>query len=158
MASSFLLLYYTDVAGIAAATAGTLFLVVRIWGGVSDLIAGNVVDRTSTRWGRFRPYLLFGAVPLMIMLVAMFTIPSGLGVAGTVIWAFVSYALFQLTYSFVNIPYGSLAAAMSQRPDERAELSTGRSIAASVTILLVALVVSPQIEGARTCSSRSPSP
>ena len=65
MVSAFLLIYYTDVAGISAATAGTLFLVVRIWGGVTDLFAGRRVDGTSTRWGKFRPYLLFGPVPLL---------------------------------------------------------------------------------------------
>lgn len=148
MVSAFLLIYYTDVAGISAGTAGTLFLVVRIWGGVSDLIAGGRVDKTSTRWGRFRPYILFGGVPLMLLLVAVFTIPSGLSDTGKVIWAFASYALFQLAYSFVNIPYGSLSAAMTQDIDERAKLSTSRSIAASLTILVIAFVVSPQIEGA----------
>jgi glucuronide carrier protein len=148
MASAFLLIYYTDVAGISAATAGTLFLVVRVWGGVADLLAGGRVDETSTRWGRFRPYLLFGPAPLLVLLVVVFSIPSGLGYTGKVVWAFVSYALFQLAYSFVNIPYGSLSAAMTQEPDERAKLSTSRSMAASVTILVIALVVSPQIEGA----------
>jgi glucuronide carrier protein len=148
MVSAFLLIYYTDVAGISAATAGTLFLVVRVWGGVADLLAGSKVDETSSRWGRFRPYLLFGPVPLLILLVAVFSIPSGLSDAAKVVWAYASYALFQLAYSFVNIPYGSLSAAMTQEPDERAKLSTSRSIAASITILVIALVVSPQIDGA----------
>ena len=153
MVSAFLLIYYTDVAGISAATAGTLFLVVRILGGVSDLVAGGRVDKTATRWGRFRPYLLFGGFPLMLLLIAVFSIPSGLSDGGKVAWAFVSYALFQLVYSFVNIPYGSLSAAMTQEPDERAKLATSRSIAASVTILAIALVVSPQIEGAEDLQS-----
>ena len=148
MASVFLLIYYTDVAGISAATAGTLFLVVRIWGGAADLLVGGRVDETSSRWGRFRPYLLFGPLPLLVLLVAIFSIPTGLSDTGTVIWAYVSYGLFQLAYSFVNIPYGSLSAAMTQEPDERAKLSTSRSIAASLTILVIALVVSPQIGGA----------
>lgn len=68
MVSAFLLIYYTDVAGISAAAAGTLFLVVRVWGGVTDLFAGNRVDDTSTRWGKFRPYLLFGSLPLLALL------------------------------------------------------------------------------------------
>jgi glucuronide carrier protein len=145
--SSFLLIYYTDVAGISAAAAGTLFLLVRIWGGVADLFAGRSVDHTTTRWGRFRPYVLFGAAPLLALLVAMFSIPSGLGTDAKVVWACVSYALFQLAYSFVNIPYGSLAAAMTQEPDERAKLATGRVIAAGLTILLIAIVVAPQLSG-----------
>ena len=124
MVSVFVLIYYTDVAGISAATAGTLLLVARIWGGFTDLLAGRIVDGTSTRWGKFRPYLLFGSVPLLALLVAMFSIPSALGDSGTLAWALVSYALFSLAYSFVNIPYGSLAAAMTQEPDARAKLST----------------------------------
>jgi glucuronide carrier protein len=147
MVSAFLLIYYTDVAGISAATAGTVFLVVRVWGGFTDLFAGNRADETATRLGKFRPYLLFGSLPLLLLLIALFSIPGGLSDAGKVAWACVSYALFQLAYSFVNIPYGSLSAAMTQEPDERAKLSTGRVIAASLTILLIAVAVSPQISG-----------
>lgn len=145
--SAFLLIYYTDVAGISASTAGTLFLVVRIWGGITDLVAGRRLDETSTRWGRFRPYLLFGSIPLLLFLVALFSIPSGLSDGAKIGWALVTYVLFQLSYSFVNIPYGSLAAAMTQEPDERAKFSVGRVVAASLTILLIAVVVSPQISG-----------
>jgi glucuronide carrier protein len=84
----------------------------------------------------------------MFLLVAVFSIPSALSDTGKLVWAFASYALFQLVYSFVNIPYGSLSAAMTQDPEERAKLSTSRSIAASLTILVIALAVSPQIEAA----------
>ena len=146
MVSVFVLIYYTDVAGISAATAGTLLLVARFWGGFTDLLAGHIVDQTSTRWGKFRPYLLFGSVPLLALLVAVFSIPAGLSENGTLAWALVSYALFSLAYSFVNIPYGSLSAAMTQEPDARAKLSTSRVVSASLTILLIAVVVSPQIE------------
>ena len=147
MVSAFLLIYYTDVAGISAAAAGTLLLVVRVWGGFTDLLAGRSVDETSTRWGRFRPYLLFGPLPLLALLVAVFSIPGGLGDGGKLAWAFVSYALFSLAYSFVNIPYGSLAAAMTQESDARAKLSSSRAVSASLTILLIAVAVAPQIEG-----------
>lgn len=146
MVAVFLLIYYTDVVGISASSAGTLLLVVRIWGGFTDLLAGRSVDRTSTRWGKFRPYLLFGPVPLLGLLVATFSIPRTLGTGPAIAWALVSYALFSLAYSFVNIPYGSLSAAMTQEPDERAKLSSSRSIAASVTILVIAAVVAPQIQ------------
>lgn len=148
MVAAFLLIYYTDVAGISASTAGTLLLVVRVVGGFTDLLAGRSVDSTSTRWGRFRPYLLLGSVPLLVLLVATFSIPGGLGGGATLVWAFLSYALFSLAYSFVNIPYGSLAAAMTQAPGERARLSSARAVSASLTILLIAVVVSPQIQGA----------
>jgi glucuronide carrier protein len=147
MVAVFLLIYYTDVAGISASTAGTLLLVVRVWGGLTDLLAGHLVDETSTRWGRFRPYLLFASAPLLVLLVATFSIPGGLGGSATLVWALASYALFSLAYSFVNIPYGSLAAAMTQEPAERAKLSSARAGSASLTILLIAVVVAPQIQG-----------
>lgn len=147
MVAVFLLIYYTDVADISASTAGTLLLVVRIGGGLSDLLAGRRVDGTSTRWGRFRPYLLFAPVPLLGLLVVTFSIPGGLGGNATLAWAFASYALFSLAYSFVNVPYGSLAAAMTQEPVERARLSSARVVSAGVTILLIAVVVSPQLQG-----------
>jgi len=148
MVSAFLLIYYTDVVGLSAATAGTLFLLVRIWGAVTDLVAGRRVDATSTRWGRFRPYLLFGSVPLLLSLVVLFSVPAGLSAGGKLVWAYVSYAVFSLAYSFVNIPYGSLASAMIQESEQRARLSTARMVAGSLTILVIALVVSPQISGA----------
>jgi glucuronide carrier protein len=129
MVSAFLLIYYTNVAGISAA------------------VAGRVVDKTETRWGKFRPYVLFGSAPLLVLLVALFSIPGGLSPGGKIVWAYVSYALFSLAYSFVNIPYGSLSAAMTQVPDDRAKLSTSRVIAASLTILLIAVAVAPQISG-----------
>jgi len=148
MVSSFLLIYYTDVAAIPAAAAGTLFLVVRVWGGFTDLIAGRRVDATSTRWGKFRPYLLFASPPLLLLLVAIFTVPGGWSDGAKLVYAYVTYALFYLAYSFVNIPYGSLSAAMTQAPDERSKLSSYRMVFTSLTILLLALVVSPQIENA----------
>ena len=147
MVSAFLLIYYTDVAGIAAGAAGTLFLVVRVWGGITDLYAGTRIDATETRWGKFRPYVLFGPVPLVVLFVALFSIPGGLSDGGKLAWAYVTYALFSLAYSFVNIPFGSLSAAMTQDPGERAKLSSGRAVAASLTILAIAIVVSPQIDG-----------
>jgi glucuronide carrier protein len=148
MTSMFLLLYYTDVLGIAATTVGTLFLVVRAFDGFADLFAGRVVDRTSTRWGRFRPYLIFAALPLLLLNIAVFTVPD-LGSTGTIVYAYVSYILFGLAYSLVNIPYGSLATAMTQDPLERSKLATFRVLGSNVAILLLAVAVSPQIAGSR---------
>jgi glucuronide carrier protein len=146
MSSMFLLLYYTDVVGISAAAAGTLLLVVRVFDAFADLFAGRLVDTTSTRWGRFRPFLLFGSVPLLGLSVAIFTVPD-LSSSGELVYAYVSYALFGVAYSLVNIPYGSLATAMTQRPDERAKLSSARIVGSNLTILLLAVIVSPQIAG-----------
>jgi glucuronide carrier protein len=145
LASMFLLLYYTDVAGIAAGAAGTLLLVVRVWQAATDIFAGRMVDKTSSRWGRFRPYLLFGGPPLMLLSVALFSVPEGLSHGGALVYAYLSYALFGLAYSLVNIPFGSLASAMTQLPQERAKLASARTLGAAAAIILLSLVVSPQI-------------
>jgi glucuronide carrier protein len=148
MSSLFLLLYYTDVADISAAAVGTMFLVVRFWDAVTDLFAGRLVDRAQTRWGKFRPFILFGALPLLLMSVAVFSIPTSLhGTGSALVWAYVTYALLGLLYSLVNIPYGSLAAAMTQAPTERAKLASWRVYGSNLTILMLAFVVAPQIKG-----------
>jgi glucuronide carrier protein len=147
MSSMFLLLYYTDVVGITAAAAGTLFLVVRAWDAFADIFAGRLVDKTSTRWGKFRPFFLFGGLPLLLLSVATFTVPGGLSDGAKLAYAYVSYALLGLVYSLVNIPYGSLAAAMTQRPQERAKLASFRILGTALTIILLAFVVAPQIKG-----------
>jgi glucuronide carrier protein len=145
LASMFLLLYYTDVVGIAAGAAGTLLLVVRVWQAVTDIVAGRVVDRTTTRWGRFRPYLLFGGPPLMLLSVALFSVPGGLSGGAALAYAYLSYALFGLVYSLVNIPFGSLASAMTQLPQERAKLASARTLGAAGAIIALSVVISPQI-------------
>jgi glucuronide carrier protein len=145
MASMFLLLYYTDVAGIPAAVAGTIFLVVRIWDGVADLIAGQLVDQTSSRWGKFRPWLLFGSAPLLLLSVATFAVPDW-SMSGKIIYAYVTYAAVGTAYSLVNIPYGSLAAAMTQDPAERTKLASARSMGSAATQLMLSLLVAPQIK------------
>src|SRR3954447_11258500 len=148
MSSLFLLLYYTDVADISAAAVGTMFLVVRFWDAVTDLFAGRLVDKSQTRWGKFRPFILFGTLPLLLTSVAVFSIPTGLhGTSAALVWAYITYALLGLLYSLVNIPYGSLAAAMTQVPTERAKLATWRVYGSNLTILMLAFVVAPQIKG-----------
>lgn len=147
MSSMFLLIYYTDVVGISAAAVGTLFLVVRFWDALADVFAGRLVDKTSTKWGKFRPFLLFGSLPLLLLSVAVFSVPGGLSDSGALVYAYVSYAILGLAYSLVNIPYGSMATAMTQRPEERAKLATFRVFGSQLTILMLALVVAPQING-----------
>jgi len=146
MTSMFLLVYYTDVVGISAAAAGTLFLVVRVWDAFADMYAGRVIDRTMTRWGKFRPFFLFGSLPLLLLSVATFTVPGGLGGTGKLVYAYVTYAALGLAYSLVNIPYGSLASAMTQKSDERARLASFRMMGTAATILLLAFIVTPQIK------------
>ncbi|MFF3500201.1 glycoside-pentoside-hexuronide (GPH):cation symporter [Streptomyces sp. NPDC003247] len=142
----FLLLYYTDVVGLSPAAVGTMFLVIRAWDAVADLIAGRLVDRVRTRWGKFRPFILFGCVPLLLLNVALFHVPdvsSGL----QLLYAYVTYGLIGLAYSLVNIPYGALATAMTQLPDQRTRLSAARGVGAVVIIIALGALVAPQLEG-----------
>lgn len=153
LVSMFLLVYYTDVAGIAAGTAGTILLVARVWAAFADVFAGRMVDKTTTRWGRFRPYFPTAGALVMLLSIATFSIPGGLSSGATLLYAYASYLLFQLAYSFVNIPYGSLASAMTQLPDERAKLSSARSLGTALAIILLTVAVSPQIKSSKDLQS-----
>jgi glucuronide carrier protein len=146
MFGMFLLLYYTDVAGISAAAAGTMFLAVRAWDAFADVFAGRMVDMTSTRWGKFRPFLLFGSLPLLLLSMATFSVPGWLSDGWRLVYAFATYALVGLAYSLVNIPYGSMAPALTQVPEERARLAAFRSMGSAATVLMLAWVVAPQIK------------
>ena len=146
MTSMFLMVYMTDIAGVPAGIAGAIYGITKIWAGAADLIAGQTVDRTNTRWGRLRPWLLFGSTPLAIVFVLLFSVPAGLSPALTIAWIFLLDALFQLAYSFVNIPYGSLAAVMTEDPVDRSKLSGARSIANSLTAVVLSAVVAPQFQ------------
>ena len=123
MTGLFLLIFYTDVVGINPVHAGNIFLFVKIWDAFADLFAGRMVDRTMTRWGKFRPFLLWYSVPLLAANLLCFWIPVD-GYGAKLAWATVSYALLGLLYSLVNIPYGSLAGAMSQNPIDRSRLAS----------------------------------
>ena len=124
-ALTFLLFFYTEVYGLSAAVAGGVFLVARVVDAVTDPIMGFVADRTRSRWGRFRPYVLYGPVPLGLITVAMFTVP-GFGDFGKVVWAYVTYTLFGIVYTVVTIPYAAMTAVMTDDYQERTRLTTLR--------------------------------
>src|SRR3954447_931985 len=146
LSTSFLLYYYTDVAGISAAAIGTMFLVVRLWDAFADLLAGRLVDRTMTRRGKFRPFILFGSVPLLVMSVLTFAVPKGWSGGAQLLYAYLTYAVLGLIYSLVNVPYGSLASAMTQLSRERAKLATARGLGAASAGLLLTFIIAPQIQ------------
>ncbi len=147
MTSMFLMVYMTDIVGLSAAAAGTIYAVTKVWAGVADLVAGNTVDKANTRWGRLRPWILWGSTPLAITLVLLFSTPAGLSPTQAFIWVLLIDAAFQLAYSFVNIPYGSLSAAMTQNSLDRSRLSGARSIASAVTGVALSAIISPQFQG-----------
>jgi GPH family glycoside/pentoside/hexuronide:cation symporter len=125
--SMFLLFFYTDVFGISAAAVGTMFLVTRIWDSANDPLMGIIADRTQTRWGKFRPYLLFVAIPFAIIGILTFTTPD-LGESGKLVYAYVTYTLMMMVYTAINVPYASLLGVMTHDTGERTTLASWRFI------------------------------
>ena len=140
--SSYLMVFYTDVLGIGAAAVGTLFVVARIWDAINDPIMGVLVDKVGvTRHGKFRPYVVKFGLPMVIVGILAFTAIPGLPEGMKLPYAYVTYILFGMLYTAVNIPYGSLASVMSSDPNERTSLSTFRNIGSIGANLLVMLIV-----------------
>ena len=134
--STFLFIFYTDVFGISAAAAGTLLLVTRVLDAVVDPIVGMLAARTVTRWGKFRPYLLWFCLPYAIIGVLMFTTP-GLGPTGKLIWAYATYCGMMVVYTAINIPYTSLMGVISANPIERTTVSSFKFVFAFSAGLIV---------------------
>ena len=141
---SYLMIFYTDVFGLPAAVVGTLFLVTRVWDSAFDPIVGVVADRTHTRWGKFRPYLLTLAVPFSVIGVLTFITPS-LNDSGKLIYAYVTYSLMMMVYSAINVPYASLLGVISADPKERNTLSTFRMAFAYVGSFIALLLFMPMV-------------
>lgn len=128
MVGFWLMFFYTDVYGISAAAAGTIMLIARFWDMAIDPLIGVVSDRTNTRWGKFRPYILFGAIPYAILSILAFTTPN-FGEFGKIIYAGLTYILLMTAYAAVNLPYSALGAVMTSDSYERSGLNTYRFIA-----------------------------
>ena len=128
MVGFWLLFFYTDIYGISAAAAGTIMLIARFWDMAIDPLIGVISDRTTTRWGKFRPYILFGAIPYAILAILTFTTPN-FGEVGKIIYAGATYVLLMTAYSFINLPYSALGAVMTDDTYERAGLNSYRFIA-----------------------------
>lgn len=137
-----LMYFYTDVYGIEAAAAGTLMIVVRVFDAITDPIMGGVADRTRSRWGRYRPWLLWGAIPYGLLAVAAFITPN-VAAGAKLVYAYISYALLMTAYTVVNIPYSALAGTMTSDQDERSGLQSWRFGMAMVGGFLVTVSVWP---------------
>jgi GPH family glycoside/pentoside/hexuronide:cation symporter len=139
------LFFYTDVFGITAAAAGTMFLVARLWDSFFDLFVGIVADRTKSRWGRYRPYLLWFAVPFAVMGVITFFVPD-FGTIGKLVYAYITYSLMMIVYSIINVPYASLLGVMSPHPQERNVLSSYRMSFAFIGSFITFMLLQPLID------------
>lgn len=138
----FLVYYYTDIFGLAPLAVGTMMLSLRIFDAVMDPAMGVLADRTSTRWGKFRPYILWGALPYGIAGYVMFLNP-GLTGHGKLVYAYVTYGLMWMAYTAINIPYSALMGVMSPSSEQRTSLSTYRFICAFVGQFLIVRLVVP---------------
>ena len=125
----FLFIFYTDVFGLAPAAVGTMMLVTRLIDAFSDPLMGAMADRTQTRFGKFRPYLLWGILPLAAAGILTFTVPD-LDDGGKLIWAYCTYIFMMLAYTFINVPYGALLGVVTANSQQRTTLTSFRFIGA----------------------------
>lgn len=139
------LFFYTDVFGITAAAAGTMFLAVRLIDSASDVLVGIVSDRTKSRWGKYRPYILWFAVPFAVMGIFTFFTPS-FGQTGKLVYAYITYSLMMLVYSLVNVPYASLLGVISPDPNQRNILSSYRMSFAFIGSFVTFMLLQPLID------------
>lgn len=138
----FLLYYYTDVFGLSPAAVGTMFIVTKIVDAVSDPVMGIIADRTNTRWGKYRPYLVGMAIPYGVLGYAMFASPD-LSETGKLMYAYATYSLMMLAYTAINIPYSALMGVISPSSDERVKVASFRFVCAFAAAWLIGTFVSP---------------
>ncbi|AIQ56229.1 MFS transporter [Paenibacillus borealis] len=145
LTSSYLMVFYTDVFHISAATVGLLFLIARLWDAFADMAWGRFIDtRKATSKGKFKPWILRMSLPLVVSGVLMFVTIPGMSQGFYLAWAFVTYIVWGTLYSTVNIPYGSMASVITDDPVDRTTLSTWRTMGAMLAGLVIA-VLGPMI-------------
>jgi MFS family permease len=129
---------------LPAAAVGTMFLVTKVVDAVSDPVMGLIADRTTTKWGKFRPYLLWGAIPYGVLGYAMFANPD-LSDMGKLIYAYVTYTLMMLAYTAINVPYSALMGVISPSSVERTKVASYRFICAFAAAWLIGTFVTPLV-------------
>ncbi|RAS83445.1 glycoside-pentoside-hexuronide (GPH):cation symporter [Priestia endophytica] len=133
--NAYLLFYYTDIGGISPGIIATLFIVVRVLDAIFDPIMGVILDKTNTRWGKARPYLLWVSIPFGLFTVLCFTTPN-FGASGNIAYAYITYILLGMTFSMQTIPVNSLTGRITNNIQERTILTTTRMILVYIGILL----------------------
>ncbi|MDR3596844.1 MFS transporter [Clostridium sp.] len=145
--STFLLFYYTDVIGVSAAAVGTIMLISRFLDCIADLAMGVVVDRTKSKYGKARPWILRMAVPFAIGAVLLFSVPMSLGENAKLVYIFITYNLVStIIYTSINVPYATLNALITQDQYERSVLSIFRMILATVGSMGIAMLTLPVVK------------
>ena len=145
MFMSFILFFYTDVFGIPAVVAGTMLLITRIWDTAIDPVMGVIADRTNTKWGKFRPYLLWMAIPIGVVGVLTFTTPH-LSTNGKIVYAYITSTLMMAAYTAINTPYSALMGVLTPNSLERTSVSSYRFVLAFVAIFIVQGTTLPLVQ------------
>jgi Na+/melibiose symporter-like transporter len=140
----YLMFFYTDVVGIAAAQVGILFLLTRVIDGIADVAMGVVIDKTNTKWGKSRPYFLIGAIPFGLLAILAFYVPD-IGPVGKLVYAYFTYLGLSLAYTMVNIPLASILPSLTSNGQERTMLATVRIIFASIGATAVSALTLPMV-------------
>lgn len=144
-AGSYLAIFYTDAVGIAAGAVGALMLIARLVDAIIDPVVGALAERTRSRYGRFRPWVLYGMLPLAVFLILTFTAPFPGDTVGALIWAIVTYGILGFIYSAVNLPYGALATVMAETMADRVSLGSFRMIGSHLASMVIGLVTVPLV-------------
>src|SRR5690606_37224167 len=129
--------FYTDVMGISAAALGTMMLLVRFSDAITDPLMGIIADRTKHRWGKFRPWILWSAIPFAILFWAAFTVPTSWSTGERLIYASVTYTLLMAVYTMNNVPYSALMGVTTGDPSERTSLASYRFVGGITAALIV---------------------
>jgi len=137
--------FYTDVFGITAGAAATILLAARLWDAVADPIVGVLADRTKTRWGKFRPWILFTAVPWCVVMILAYTTPRGWSMGALIAYAAITNTLMMTIYSMNNMPYAALGGVMTGDVNERAKLNSFRFIAVNAAQFIVGGLTLPLV-------------
>lgn len=145
--SAFLVFYYTDYAQVSAAAVGIIMMISRVFDGISDIIMGMIVDRTKSKWGKARPWMLRMCIPFAISGILLFSVPSSWASAPKLVYVFITYNLVStIIYTAINVPYSALNALMTQDPYERSVLSIFRNLLATAGTLLINTFTLPLVE------------
>jgi len=145
MITLYLMFFYTDVMGLPPATVGIMFLVTRVVDGVTDVLMGVLIDNTNTKWGKSRPYFLWGAIPFGLIAIATFYVPD-IGPTGKLIWAYITYMGLSLMYTVVNIPLASILPSLTSDATERTMLATTRMVFSFIGATIISSVAMPMID------------
>ncbi|WP_281165453.1 MFS transporter [Liquorilactobacillus sicerae] len=147
MGQLYLLNFLTDQAKLPSAAAGSVFLVAKIWDAFMDISVGTWIDNRTkiSKRGKFRPFILWAAIPLALLLIANFTVPN-FTVTGRLIWAYVAYMIFGTCYSISNIPFGSMIPTMTRNSQERSELASFRQAGSNFGLMIATIAFMPIVE------------